>query len=214
MAAIAAPIIGGIAGGLFGKGGAKKAARAQERANQAAIAEQRRQYDTTRADLMPWLEKGGNALTRLDNFSEGDMSDFQTSPDYEFTRKEGTRNIGNSWAAKGGAFSGNALRSLDEFNSGLASQQVGNWWNRQAGLAGVGQTAGTNIGQFGANAANNVGNALINQGDARASGIVGGTNALLGGLSGALDAWQYFRRPQMGASMAHNYGGPMYGGYA
>ena len=56
---------GSIAGGLIGSSSAKKAAKEQAKATQAAIAEERRQYDQTRADLEPWRNTGASAVNRL-----------------------------------------------------------------------------------------------------------------------------------------------------
>ena len=111
---------------------------------------------------------------------------FTASPDYQFRRNEGMRGIEQTNAARGVGRSGNALKALADYNSNLASGEFGNWWNRQAGLAGVGQNAVNSTAQFGAQNASNTGNALMAGGDARASGIVGGANAwgnALGGLS-------------------------------
>lgn len=200
--------LGEIVGGLFGKSSANKAAKAQEKSAAAAIAENRRQFDLSRSDMlaaqtqargdaMPWMTAGQNALSNLQN-----PAAFTASPDYQFRRSEGERGIGNSFAARGGAFSGNALKALSEFNQNLASSEYGNWWNRQAGVAGVGQATsaqqGSNainganaLANLGANSSQYIGNALMSAGDARASGIVGGANALTQGLSGAINAWQY-----------------------
>lgn len=176
--------IASIAGGLFGSKKASKAAKAQAAAQQAAINEQARQYDTTRADFAPWRQAGTNALAQLANPSQN----FMASPDLEFRRSQGMQGIGNSFAARGGAFSGNALKALNEYNSNLASGEFGNWWNRQAGLAGVGQAATGSTAAAGANASGNISNLLAAQGDARASGITNSTNALLGGLGGLAGA--------------------------
>jgi hypothetical protein len=138
-------------------------------ANRAAIDESRRQYDTTRTDLLPWLDAGRSALGRL---SDPNAS-FTASPDYAFVRGEGTRGIENTFSAKGGVKSGNALRALADYTTNLASGEFGNWWNRQAGLAGVGQTTATQLGTFGANNATRVGSYMADTGDTRASGILG-----------------------------------------
>lgn len=129
---------------------------------------------------------------------QADMSVFTNSPDYQFRRDEGTRDIGNSFAARGGAFSGNALRGLNDFNSGLASQEFGNYFNRQAALAGIGQTATNNANTLGMNFANQGGNALANMGDARASGIANQANIwgnALGGAANAFGQWYGNRNP-------------------
>ena len=48
---------------------------------------------------------------------------FYDSPDYQFRLNEGQRDIGNSFAARGGAASGNALRALTQFNQNLAASE-------------------------------------------------------------------------------------------
>jgi hypothetical protein len=187
---------------------ARSAARAQAQSADAATAEQRRQFDLTRADQQPWLQAGQNALSRLQ-----DPSAFQADPGYAFTRSEGMRGIERSAAARGGATGGNALRALTQFNAGLADQAYGNWWNRQAGLAGAGQASAQSIGAFGQQTANNIGNNLMAAGDARASGIAGQANALTGALSGLSNLYGYTRGAGGGPTMANNYRGPMYGSY-
>lgn len=122
-----------------------------------------------------------------------DMSVFTTSPDYQFRRDEGMRDIGNSFAARGGAFSGNALRSLNDFNSNLASSEFGNYFNRMAALAGIGQTAANAGSQAAMNTGNNVAGLLQNQGNARASGILGRANSVGGALNSGLNNWLLYR---------------------
>jgi hypothetical protein len=182
-----------IIGGLLERDGAKDAASASAAGSAAALAENRRQYDQTRADMLPWMQAGQGALGRLQ-----DPNAFQASPGYNFVRNEGQRGIENSFAARGGAASGNALRALSEFNTGLASQEHGNWWNQQAGLAGVGQAATNSLGAFGANAANNAGGLMQNQANARASGIEGSTNAWSNTLQNLLSTWGRRQQNTMG----------------
>lgn len=181
---LAAAIIGGssIVSGLLGK----KAGDAQADAANASVAEQRRQFDLIRQDYAPYLEAGTNALGRLSSASEGDLSAFQQSPDYNFVRSEGIRDIGNSFARGGLGQSGNALRALTQYNQNLASGEFGNWWNRQAGLAGVGQSSASDLGRLGSWSAQNVGNALMAGGNARASGLSNINNAIQGGASNFL----------------------------
>jgi hypothetical protein len=188
-------IEGGLSllGGALENDGAKDAARASAAGSAAALAENRRRYDQTRTDMLPWMQAGQGALGRLQ-----DPNAFQQSPGYNFVRNEGMRGIENSFAARGGAASGNALRALSEFNTGLASQEHGNWWNQQAGLAGVGQAATNSLGAFGANAANNAGGFMQNQANARASGIEGSTNAWSNTLQNLLSTWGRKQQNTMG----------------
>jgi hypothetical protein len=174
---------------LLGANAADRAADAESEALQRAIDEQRRQYDLNRQDLMPWLTAGTGALGNLQNAGTA----FTASPGYDWRRSEGQRDIGNSFAARGGAASGNALRALAEFNQGLASSEFNNWYNQQAGLAGVGQNTAVNLGNLGQNTAGNIGTALTGQGLSRASGIINRYGALGQGLTDSLN-WLQRRR--------------------
>ena len=117
------------------------------------------------------------------------MAVFEASPDYQFRRNEGMRGIENSFAARGGAASGNALRALSEYNSNLASGEFGNYFNRQAALAGIGQTATNNTQSAAQNTGANVANLLGQQGQSRASGVAGQTNAWTNTLQGLLSSY-------------------------
>jgi hypothetical protein len=112
---------------------------------------------------------------------------LENAPDYQFTLQQGTKNIGNTFAARGGAASGNALRALSEFNQGLASNQVDNFLNRRMNLVDGGSRATSNTQQAGQNYAQGYGNAQQAQGDARASGIMGVANSLANGLNGGVN---------------------------
>jgi len=190
MSWVATAIVGGaVVGGVLQGNAAKSAANAQVQGDAAAIAEQRRQFDITQKNLQPWLTAGTNALSQQQALNKGDYSSFFASPDYNFTRNEGMRGLQQTAAARGGAFSGNALKALSDYNQNLASQQYGNYYNRIAGMSGTGQQTGINLGNLGQQSANSIGSLLAGQGDARASGIVGQANAwgnALGGITNYL----------------------------
>lgn len=190
----------GLATSLIGAWGANKAANTQADATnnaaqlQASAAdkatqEQARQFDLSRQDLAPWREAGTSALNRLNAVSSGDMSGFTSSPDYNFVRSEGQRDLGNSFAARGGAASGNALRALSQYNQGLASGQFNDWWNRQAGLAGVGQNAVNSGNALGANYANAVTGIQTNAANQIGALGVAGANARASGIQNSVNAW-------------------------
>lgn len=196
-------IVAGAADAITGAGAAKKAAKTQAESAQAAIDEQRRQYDLTREDLAPSRQVGTGALNQLAAMygipgasgasGPADYSAFYNSPDYKFALSEGLKSVENSAAARGGLYSGNAMRALQERGAGIASQNFGNYYNRLASLAGVGQTA-TNAGaSYGANTASNIGNLLTQQGDARASGIIGSANAINGGIRDLASLYGYYK---------------------
>lgn len=189
-----------ILGGIMGSNASKGAANAQKQATEQQIAEQRRQYDQSRQDFGPYRQSGYNSLNKLNGLQNGDMSGFYNSPDYNFRRTEGTRGINNSFAARGGAASGNALRALTQYSSNLAGGEFANYWNRlksmsDQGLGATGQT--TQAGQF---ATSGITNAMQQGGDARASGIMGSANAWSGALNSGLNTYLlqrggYFNKP-------------------
>lgn len=112
---------------------------------------------------------------------------FRTDPGYQFAYNEGLRALDASAAARGTLLSGGQAKALTRYGQGVADQQYGNYWNRLAGLAGVGQQATSGTAAVGQSYSNQAGNALMQQGNARASGynalgqgIAGGFNNLLG----------------------------------
>jgi hypothetical protein len=87
----------------------------------------------------------------------------------------------------------------------------------QAGLAGVGQASANALGQFGQQAANNIGQLQMAGGEARASGIMGQANSISGALNSGLNNYMlqrggWFDRPTGGmapqTAMALNYTTP------
>lgn len=211
MSGVATAVVGGtvLAAGISANA-AKKGAKAQQRGYDAATQEQGRQYDQTREDYAPYRQAGVNALARLQ-----DPNAYQNDSAYQNIQAIGTRGLERTAAARGGAFSGNALRALQGFNT----DTYNTWWNQQAGLAGVGQNATGSTAMAGQNKANNVSNNMIGAGDARASGIAGQANAWGGAISGLANYGMYggygggFGGGGKNA-LANNYRGPRYGGYA
>jgi hypothetical protein len=134
-----------------------------------------------------------------------DYTNFYKSPDYTFRRDEGLRGVERTAAARGGAFSGNALKALNEFNVNLAKGGFNDYFNHNAALAGIGQTATAQTNQAGLITGNGVSDALQKQGDARASGVAGRYNAIGEGLSGLAQAGGYYfgnRKPRTASGPA------------
>jgi hypothetical protein len=190
---VAAPLIIGAAtvgGALISSGAAKKAAKTQAQSADAAIAEQRRQFDLNRADLAPWRQAGGQAITQgLEMLQPG--YDYTTSPGYQFRFGEGQRAIDSSAAAKGMLMSGGTLKDLARFGQGLAADDYNDQFNRFMAIAGGGQQAATAGAQLGQQSAQNIGSLLTQQGNARASGYIGQANAINGGLQGLASLLPY-----------------------
>ena len=172
-----------IASSAMQANAASKAAKAQTKGAQASIAEEARQYDQSREDLAPWREAGGEALDRLRDLSRGDYSYFAMSPDYQFRLREGEKAMNRAQAARGNFLSGAGMKELARYGSNIAAGEFGDWWNRQAGLANVGQTATNQTGVLGANAASNIGNSYMAAGNARANAAINQGNAWGGAIN-------------------------------
>jgi hypothetical protein len=96
-------------------------------------------------------------------------------------------------------FSGATLKAQQQFGTGLAQQEYGNYLNRLTGQAAQGQAAAGNIATAGSNFATGTGNALANMGNAQAAGHIGQANAINGAINNGLSAWGYMN----GNKMAH-----------
>lgn len=144
--------------GITGKTGAKAAEKAgnlQADSSKYAADLAQKQFEQTRADQMPWLEAGRDALGGLSDrigqnaqfddrwggriesaYQNGqltgglDPNNFQNDPSYQFRKQQGMDGLQSSAAASGGLLSGAALKSLNQYNSNLASQEYGNAWQR------------------------------------------------------------------------------------
>jgi hypothetical protein len=168
--------IGGSA--LLGASASKSAANTQAAAADRAGELQERMFNKQVELQEPWRQAGMNALNKMQS---GDVMGTM-DPSYQFRLGEGMKALERTAAARGGLISGGALKAAQRYGQDFASQEFGNAYNRLAGLAGVGQTAtgaqSNAAGQFGVNA----GNMMTSGAAARASGYVGGANALNSGL--------------------------------
>jgi hypothetical protein len=119
----------------------------------------------------------------------------------------------------GGLIGGNALTGLNDYAQGAASQEFGNAFNRfqtqrsniyntLASIAGIGQTAQGQTSNLAQNTAANIGQAQIAGANAGAGGIVGGVNALTGGLQnyGNMQYISSLLKPQAGTQAPSGYG--------
>jgi hypothetical protein len=71
---------------------------------------------------------GAPPAYNLPNYTE---SQFQASPGYQFQKQQGINAIQNAAGPTSGALSGNTLRALQTFGTGLANQDWWNWLNNQ-----------------------------------------------------------------------------------
>ena len=186
-----------IGSSLFGASAASKAAREQAAAANRAAKLQREQFERQVELQAPFREAGVRALPELEaasRYTPFGMQQFTADPGYGFRLAEGQKALDRQAAARGGLISGGALRAAQRYGQEMGSQEYTNAFNRyqterQArlnplqSLAGVGQTSVAQLGQAGQAMATGVGEAGGQAAQARASGYMGGANALSQGLN-------------------------------
>ena len=220
---IAAAVVGSS---LIGSSASKKAASTQADAANRAADLQMKQFERQVELQEPWRQAGITALNKLTplatEYTPFGMQQFQQDPGYAFRMQEGMKALERSAAARSKLLSGDMLKDAQRYSQDLASQEYMNAFNRYQAernarlnplqsLAGIGQTATNQLGQAGQTMAGNVGQAMGAAAQARASGYVGGANALSQGLGTYLNYQQgqnflNAMRPQRSPAPITSYG--------
>lgn len=175
-----------LGGGVDASNAASKAANMQSQSADQATQLQREMFNKQVELQQPWQQAGVNALNKMQSGDVMGMMD----PSYNFRLGEGMKALDRQAAARGGLISGGALKAAQRYGQDYASTEFGNAYNRLAGLAGIGQTSANNMGNAAGNFGVNAGNNMMAGANARASGYVGGANALTGGMSNAANIYQ------------------------
>ena len=127
------------------------------------------------------------------NKTGGTAWQWQASPAYDWNLSQGLGAIEAGQAAKGGLYSGAAMKAAQDYGAGMASNEYWNIYNALAGKSGAGASAAAGQGQAGANYAQGASNALANYGNAAAAGAMGVGNAISGGINNAMSTWGYLQ---------------------
>lgn len=196
-AVVGSAVIGGVA--------SNRAARTQAQAAEQSGQLQREMFERQVELGRPYREAGEQALNRLiplaTEYTPFGMQQFQQDPGYAFRLGEGQKALERTAAARGGLISGGALRAAQRYGQEMGSQEYTNAFNRYQAerqarlgplqsLAGLGQTTSQQLGQAGQQMGMNVGETMTGGAAARASGYVGGANALTGALGTGLNYYQ------------------------
>lgn len=204
-------LAGTIGAGLLGSRASSRAASTQAAAADRATDVEREMFERQVELSEPWRQAGAYALNKLvpeaTEYKPFGMDQFQADPGYAFRMGEGMKALERSAAARGGLMSGATGKNLLRFGQDLASQEYTNAFNRYQAerqarlqplqsLAGVGQTAAQQLGQAGQQFAGNVGNLMTGAANARASGYVGGANALAGSMGTGLGQYLNYQQNQ------------------
>jgi len=175
---LGASIGGALGGAIDGSNAASGAQKSQQSATDAAIAEQRRQFDLQREDSAPYRAAGTQALGQLQTDINAPVTsaDVMSDPGYQFGLDQGQRALNQKFAAAGGRISGASLKAANRFGTdyattgyGAAYQRRQDRLNRLAAIAGIGQTSTAGSAQAGANSSNQISGLLSAQGNANAA---------------------------------------------
>lgn len=210
--ALAATAVGGVASSAIGAGAARSAGAAQERAAQLGVDEQRRQFDSMRDLLSPYVKAGDPALQAimgaaglLGPGSQQEFADQQSqSPMFQALARQGEDAILQNASATGGLRGGNVQGALGQFRPALLNQFIEQQYGRLSGIAQMGQNSAAGVGMAGMQTGNNIANLLGQQGAAQAGaqlGVANSVNQGIGGFTNALNsAWgmqQAMARPPL-----------------
>lgn len=172
VAVAAATVVSGYMKNQSDKKAAKQAVSGQE-----AALEGYKQYN------QPYYDVGTDALQRIQRLQTGDFSGFYQDPGYQFQLQQGNEALLRGAASRGALNAGGTDVDLMRYGQGMASQQYGDYYNRLAQLAGMGQSSAQGLGGSASQAAQNIGQIRSNQAQQQGANY-GDTISQLAGLAG------------------------------
>ena len=196
--------------------------------------------DAGKTDLtQPYIGAGPGALQAMQGLAglrgageqQSAIGQIQQGAQFQELARQGEQGILQNASATGGLRGGNVQAALGQFRPALLNQLIESQYGKLAGLTSLGSTSAQNllgIGQSsaagtaaaGQQAAQNIGNLMVGQGQAQAAGQIGAANAYAQGLSGVSGAigggvqnymlMQQLNKPSMGSGIGT---GGFYGDY-
>ena len=120
---------------------------------------------------------------QLSNLENLNPVDVQNDPGYQFNLQQGEEALNRSLGARGGLFSGAALKAASDYNQNMANNYYNQAYQRQAGLVGAQNNIYGNTGNIKANAtlgqSNNINQTLANALGANVGNFGGASNSNL-----------------------------------
>ena len=192
---------GSLLSGYLGSQAAKSASQAQLQAANNATNTQLGIFNQTQANLQPYNTAGQSALSQLAKlFGLGPGGSGQPNagaatsaltqfPGYQFGLQQGNLAQQQSAASSGLLLSGAQLQASQQFGQNYAMQNAWNPYISQLNqISQLGESAGAQQGAIGANTGANVAQTQLAGGQAAASGIVGSSNAITGGINSGINS--------------------------
>lgn len=187
-----------VGSSILGASKEKKAAKIRAQAYGEAADITNRSYDDAEALLDPRHDQESAAMQRVNallGLPGGDGSDptevLRNTPGYEWLRSQGIQARDRSAAGQGGLVSGNTLVALEEYGQGLADQTFDDYLQNVMGLQSQG--VDSDLATMKTQRGNILSDFKLGAAGARASGVTGSANALIGGARSAIDTINYNR---------------------
>ncbi|WP_396232145.1 hypothetical protein [Acinetobacter baumannii] len=169
------------------KNAANQAAQVQTESSQAAIDEQKRQFDAIQELMKPYVNAGTGALAGQQDLlglngaakQQAAIDSINNSQAMQTYMQQGENAILQNASATGGLRGGNTQSALSQFRPQLLNQLINQQYQNLGGLTSIGQNAAAGVGNAGMQSASNIGNLLQQVGAAQAG------NALAQGQASA-----------------------------
>jgi hypothetical protein len=167
-------------------------------------------YGQARSDLGSGYQSATGRLSSLADLARYgeravapvDSSGFATDPGYNFRLRQGESAVNRSAAAQGGRLGASTLKALSDYNQGMASEEYGNWYQRQmqqkanemslanVGYGAIGNMANLDVGYGNslASMASNYGSNVANL-DSNTGSWLGNLNVNEGQALSGLSTW-------------------------
>jgi hypothetical protein len=195
---------GAVAGSFISSDASKSAANTQAQSAANASQLQQNMFNTTQANLSPYMQRGNAYSQQLQN-QMGSLTApyteamYQNSPGYQnqmIANQQGQNALLAQGAAGGSLGSGNMASALQHnqqqnaqqgYQQGLQNYNGQNLqtYNMLANQSAQGQNAAVGLGGLSAQVGSQIGNNMIGAGNAIAQGQIGQANAFSNGITGA-----------------------------
>ena len=197
---VAAAIVGAAAIGAAGSAVAgSEAASATQSASNAAIAQQQAALQQQAQLSAPYRQLGQNAMGAYQNLlgigANGQVNPqlaeqtLQNMPGYQFQQQQGQQQTLNAASAMGLGLSGNTLQALSKYNQGLADSTYQQELQNLLAPVQLGQAAAAGQAANIGNAANNMSNIMVGQGQNQANIAIGEMGGITGSINNAVNQY-------------------------
>ena len=159
---------------------AKKGEEAQTEAAQAAITEERSQFEQMQEILRPYTKAGVGALEQQQALAgilgpeaqQRAISGIEESPTFGALVRQGEEGILQSAAATGGLRGGDVQGALAQFRPAILQQLIESQYGKLGGIAQLGQASAAGVGVAGLQAGQDIAGLLTQAGQAQAGGAL------------------------------------------